>query len=149
MEEAQKGDPAKMAQDGKARLGYKIFEAFCTISALPMSTISLFLFHWAAQFCRDHNRFQTRSTAASFSSFVNSFIDFPKPLIALVNGPAVGIAVTTLALCDVVYSTDNVSIALSLKLCQSVKANDNVSIGEGRGNPLNLTFRANHKGLHL
>ncbi|XP_070575756.1 enoyl-CoA delta isomerase 2-like isoform X2 [Ptychodera flava] len=38
--------------------------------------------------------------------FVASFIDFPKPLIAAVNGPALGVSVSTLALCDVVYCSD-------------------------------------------
>ncbi|PIK58043.1 putative enoyl-CoA delta isomerase 2, mitochondrial [Apostichopus japonicus] len=38
--------------------------------------------------------------------YMESFIDFPKPLIAAVNGPAMGLAVTTLALCDVVYASD-------------------------------------------
>jgi peroxisomal 3,2-trans-enoyl-CoA isomerase len=36
---------------------------------------------------------------------VSSFINFPKLVFALVNGPAVGIMVTILGLCDVVYAT--------------------------------------------
>ncbi|XP_077209214.1 enoyl-CoA delta isomerase 2-like isoform X3 [Paroedura picta] len=44
--------------------------------------------------------------AKLLENFVNHFIDFPKPLIAVVNGPAVGISVTVLGLFDVVYSTD-------------------------------------------
>lgn len=40
---------------------------------------------------------------------MQAFIDHPKPLIALVQGPAVGIAVTTLGLCDVVYCSDRVA----------------------------------------
>ncbi|XP_050397648.1 enoyl-CoA delta isomerase 2 isoform X1 [Patella vulgata] len=38
--------------------------------------------------------------------FVGAFISFPKPLIGLINGPAVGISVTTLGLYDLVYCTD-------------------------------------------
>ncbi|NXI46270.1 ECI2 isomerase, partial [Galbula dea] len=44
--------------------------------------------------------------AELLKEFVDCFIDFPKPLIAVVNGPAVGICVTLLGLCDIVYASD-------------------------------------------
>merc|ERR1719378_54026 len=39
--------------------------------------------------------------------FVDGFIEFDKPLIALVNGPAIGIATSTLGLCDHVIASES------------------------------------------
>uniref|UniRef100_A0A8C1VSP8 Enoyl-CoA delta isomerase 2 n=1 Tax=Cyprinus carpio TaxID=7962 RepID=A0A8C1VSP8_CYPCA len=38
--------------------------------------------------------------------YVKAYIDFPKPLIGVINGPAVGVSVTLLGLFDVVYATE-------------------------------------------
>lgn len=41
-------------------------------------------------------------------SLVHAFIRFPKLLVAVVNGPCIGIAATTVVLCDIVYAADTV-----------------------------------------
>ena len=41
--------------------------------------------------------------------FVAAFIDHPKPLVSVVNGPAVGISVSLMGLFDCVYASDKVS----------------------------------------
>lgn len=46
---------------------------------------------------------------------VRAFFTFPKLLICVVNGPCIGIAATTSALCDIVYATDTVSWTKKLK----------------------------------
>ncbi|XP_076334362.1 enoyl-CoA delta isomerase 2-like [Tachypleus tridentatus] len=47
-----------------------------------------------------------KNASALLRNFVDAFIDFPKPLVAAVNGPATGISVTLLGLFDVVYASD-------------------------------------------
>ncbi|XP_069469546.1 enoyl-CoA delta isomerase 2-like [Ambystoma mexicanum] len=54
----------------------------------------------------DSREKRARDGAVLLEKFVNGFIDFPKPLIAVVNGPAVGISVTLLGMFDIVYATD-------------------------------------------
>lgn len=49
---------------------------------------------------------EARKGGELLRDFVTSLIDFPKPLIALVNGPSVGIPTTTLGLFDAVYASD-------------------------------------------
>ncbi|XP_008051551.1 enoyl-CoA delta isomerase 2, mitochondrial isoform X2 [Carlito syrichta] len=49
---------------------------------------------------------KAKNSAILLREFVDCFIDFPKPLIAAVNGPAVGISVTLLGLFDAVFASD-------------------------------------------
>ncbi|XP_073081272.1 enoyl-CoA delta isomerase 3, peroxisomal-like isoform X2 [Manis javanica] len=49
---------------------------------------------------------KAKNGATLLREFVGCFIDFPKPLVALVNGPAVGISVTIFGLFDAVYASD-------------------------------------------
>jgi peroxisomal 3,2-trans-enoyl-CoA isomerase len=53
----------------------------------------------------DLKAFLERMTQQQAHFLISAFIDFPKPLVAAVNGPAVGVAVTTLALADIVYAS--------------------------------------------
>ncbi|XP_067857879.1 enoyl-CoA delta isomerase 2, mitochondrial isoform X2 [Heptranchias perlo] len=49
---------------------------------------------------------KSKNSGALLKKYVSHYIDFPKPLIGVINGPAVGVAVTVLGLFDVVYATD-------------------------------------------
>ncbi|XP_064640482.1 chromodomain Y-like protein 2 [Lineus longissimus] len=43
---------------------------------------------------------------ASLREFIKTLISFPKPIVAAVNGPAVGLGAAILPLCDIVYASD-------------------------------------------
>lgn len=48
------------------------------------------------------------SSRVVLKALIESFYNFPKLLICVVNGPCIGIAATTAALADIVYATDTV-----------------------------------------
>jgi enoyl-CoA hydratase/carnithine racemase len=49
----------------------------------------------------------TGTSRTGFPAFVDALQDFPKPLLAAVNGAAVGLGFTMLAHCDVVFVSDH------------------------------------------
>jgi enoyl-CoA hydratase/carnithine racemase len=53
------------------------------------------------------------SLAAGFDAFLPALSSFPKPLLAAVNGAAVGIGVTMLLHCDIVLLSDRARLRLS------------------------------------
>jgi peroxisomal 3,2-trans-enoyl-CoA isomerase len=69
----------------------------------------------------------TSSSDSDCSNLIETVINSPKPLIAAVNGPAIGIGVTSLALCDLVYSVPHATFhtpfmrwGLAAEACSSV-----------------------------
>lgn len=62
----------------------------------------------AGQDLMDSNaRPSTTSGGGGFPGYVEALVDFDKPLLAAVNGVAVGVGVTTLFHCDVVYAAES------------------------------------------
>ena len=46
-----------------------------------------------------------------FRDFTNLMISYPKPIVAVVNGPAVGYGAAFLPLCDIVYASDKATFS--------------------------------------
>ncbi|XP_036376614.1 chromodomain Y-like protein isoform X1 [Megalops cyprinoides] len=54
----------------------------------------------------DDRKKESIKMADSIRTFVNTFIQFKKPIIVAVNGPAVGLGASILPLCDVVWANE-------------------------------------------
>jgi enoyl-CoA hydratase/carnithine racemase len=75
--------------------------------------------------------------------FMRAVVDFEKPLIAAVAGPAIGIGSTLLPHCDLVYVTRNAKLSMpfvSLGLCHEFAASLTIpaAVGQARANALLL-----------
>lgn len=57
----------------------------------------------------DQREFLKKMIEQNAKQLIIELINFDKPIIAAVNGPAVGVACTTLQLCDVIYCADTAS----------------------------------------
>lgn len=60
----------------------------------------------------DHPKKLHASIAAQNAALFDMFLDFPKPIIAAVNGPAIGAAVTTATLCDAIVASEKATFSL-------------------------------------
>uniref|UniRef100_A0A3Q3XEX1 Uncharacterized protein n=1 Tax=Mola mola TaxID=94237 RepID=A0A3Q3XEX1_MOLML len=54
----------------------------------------------------DDRKKESIKMAETIRTFVNTFIQFRKPIVAAVNGPAVGLGAAILPLCDVVWANE-------------------------------------------
>ncbi|OWF34766.1 chromodomain Y-like protein [Mizuhopecten yessoensis] len=61
---------------------------------------------------RGDKRVASRQMVDALRDFTKSLITFPKPIVAVVTGPAVGLGMTMLPLCDVVYASDKATFHL-------------------------------------
>lgn len=78
---------------------------------------------------------KAREAADLVERFVSAYINFPKPLIAAVNGPAVGIVVSTLGLFDAVYASEAATFCTPFaKIGQSPEACSSYTFPKIMGN---------------
>ena len=85
---------------------------------------------------------------------VEAFIRFPKLLIGIINGPAIGIGATILALCDILYASEKAyfytpftNLALCAEGCSSVTFPR--ILGTSKANEmLNLNHKMSAKEAH-
>uniref|UniRef100_A0A147APX0 Chromodomain Y like n=1 Tax=Fundulus heteroclitus TaxID=8078 RepID=A0A147APX0_FUNHE len=65
----------------------------------------------------DDRKKESIKMAETIRTFVNTFIQFKKPIVAAVNGPALGLGAALLPLCDVVWANEKAWFQTPYMLC--------------------------------
>ncbi|XP_004847811.1 chromodomain Y-like protein isoform X2 [Heterocephalus glaber] len=96
MKEVQSALNTAAADDSKLVLLSAVGSVFCC---------GLDFIYFIRRLTDDRKRESTKM-AEAIRNFVNTFIQFKKPIIVAVNGPAIGLGASILPLCDVVWATE-------------------------------------------
>ncbi|XP_053458655.1 chromodomain Y-like protein isoform X1 [Nycticebus coucang] len=96
MKEIQSALTTAAADDSKLVLLSAVGSVFCC---------GLDFIYFIRRLTDDRKRESTKM-AEAIRNFVNTFIQFKKPIIVAVNGPAIGLGASILPLCDVVWANE-------------------------------------------
>ncbi|XP_077414449.1 chromodomain Y-like protein [Vanacampus margaritifer] len=96
MKEIQSAMATAASDDSKLVLLGAVGSVFCG---------GLDLLHLLARLTDDRKK-ESVKMAETIRTFVNTFIQFRKPIVAAVNGPALGLGAAILPLCDVVWANE-------------------------------------------
>ncbi|KAJ8268000.1 hypothetical protein COCON_G00131720 [Conger conger] len=96
MKEVQSAMATAAADDSKLVLLSAVGSVFC---------FGLDFIYFIRRLTDDRKKESTKM-AESIRTFVNTFIQFKKPIIVAVNGPAVGLGASILPLCDVIWANE-------------------------------------------
>lgn len=96
MKEVQSALSTAAADDSKLVLLSAVGSVFCC---------GLDFLYFIRRLTDDRKRESTKM-AEAIRNFVNTFIQFKKPIIVAVNGPAIGLGASILPLCDVVWANE-------------------------------------------
>ncbi|KAJ1200734.1 hypothetical protein NDU88_004555 [Pleurodeles waltl] len=96
MKEVQSAMNTAAADDSKLVLLSAVGSVFCG---------GLDFIYFIRRLTDDRKR-ESIKMADTIKTFVNTFIQFKKPIVVAVNGPAIGLGVSILPLCDVVWANE-------------------------------------------